>query len=271
MAIYKNSPPDTLNFVQAAGITDITQIRAISTLVTDLKYAGIWTKMKAIYPFVGGTATTHKFNLVNSQDSNIAFRLNFTGGWVHSSTGAQPDGSTGYADTFLNPSTIFNDFKNNSHLALYSRTQNPSGGGWNIGVGNADSGDPLWGLAIKRPSWSTYTNAIIYDFGNYSGNGRLITTNADGRGFWAGSTIASNSHKLYLNNTIIATSTNITTGTINNANFYLGKINNTSGATFYGMNNELAFLSIGDGLTDAEVISFNTAVQKYQTTLGRQV
>jgi hypothetical protein len=34
---------------------------------------------------------------------------------------------------------------------------------------------------------------------------------------------------------------------------------------------ESAFASIGDGLTDAEAANFYTAVQAYQTTLGRAV
>ena len=34
---------------------------------------------------------------------------------------------------------------------------------------------------------------------------------------------------------------------------------------------ETAFVTIGDGLTDTEAAAFYTAVQKYQTTLGRQV
>ena len=34
---------------------------------------------------------------------------------------------------------------------------------------------------------------------------------------------------------------------------------------------QCAFASIGEGLTDAEASSFYTAVQTYQTTLGRQV
>jgi hypothetical protein len=36
-------------------------------------------------------------------------------------------------------------------------------------------------------------------------------------------------------------------------------------------NKECAFASIGDGLTDADVANLYTIVQKYQTTLGRQV
>jgi hypothetical protein len=34
---------------------------------------------------------------------------------------------------------------------------------------------------------------------------------------------------------------------------------------------EQAFASIGDGLTDTEVANFYTAVQSFQTTLGRAV
>ena len=55
---------DAQAFITAAVITDNTQITAINTLVTDLKAYNIWSKMKALYPFVGGTASTHKWNLI---------------------------------------------------------------------------------------------------------------------------------------------------------------------------------------------------------------
>ena len=57
--------PDAQAFLTAAGITDATITSAINTLVVDLKGYNIWTKMKAVYPFVGGTAAAHKFNLKN--------------------------------------------------------------------------------------------------------------------------------------------------------------------------------------------------------------
>jgi len=44
--------PDAAAFLTAAGITDPTQQSAINTLVLSLKADGLWTKMKAIYPFV---------------------------------------------------------------------------------------------------------------------------------------------------------------------------------------------------------------------------
>ena len=51
------SDTDAQAFLNAAFITSQTQANAINTLVTDLKTAGVWTKMMAIYPFVGGNAT----------------------------------------------------------------------------------------------------------------------------------------------------------------------------------------------------------------------
>ena len=66
---------DAQTFFTAASITDTTQKSAVNQLVLDLKSANIWTKFKAIYPFVGGTSTTHKYNLVKPTDSDAAYRL----------------------------------------------------------------------------------------------------------------------------------------------------------------------------------------------------
>lgn len=43
---------DAQAFLTASAITGTTQLSAINTLVTGLKTDGLWTKMKAIYPFV---------------------------------------------------------------------------------------------------------------------------------------------------------------------------------------------------------------------------
>jgi len=52
---------------------------AVDTFVKGLKSNTILTKMKAIYPFIGGTAATHKWNLINPQDTDAAYRLTFFG------------------------------------------------------------------------------------------------------------------------------------------------------------------------------------------------
>ena len=77
--------PDVQSFITAAALTDTTQKSALDDLVLDLKAAGLWTKMKALYPIVGGVAASHAVNLKTPGTYN----LSFTAGWVHGSTGAK--------------------------------------------------------------------------------------------------------------------------------------------------------------------------------------
>jgi hypothetical protein len=223
--------------------------------VVDLKAYGVWTKMKALYPFVGGTASAHKFNLKDPRDLDAAFRLVFTGGSTHSSTGWLPNGTNGYADTKLNENTIMT--LNNIHISHYSRTNNTSAvcdiGQWN----NFDSG----------------THSIIYS----SGTSAIRNTNlaasftapSSTAGLFINSRILSNEHKFYVNNALFNT---INTASVSKVgrNYFLGARNNNGTAGFFS-NRELAFASIGDGLTDTEAANFYTAVQAYQTTLSRNV
>ena len=73
---------DIAAFIEATGISGI-DIEAITTLVEDLKANNLWDRMKAIYPMIGGTSTTCKYNLKNPQDTDAAYRLDFQGGWIH--------------------------------------------------------------------------------------------------------------------------------------------------------------------------------------------
>jgi len=259
-AIVSGDDADAQAFITAAGITNSTQQSAINTLVTSLKGYGIWTKMKAIYPFVGGTANSHKFNLKHPEDATYAFRLGFNGGWTHTSTGAKPNGTNAYADTFLNALTSLTN--NNYHLAHYSRTQKTTGGEVDMGCGEFATAKMI---AIDQ----YYAGAgKAFVAGDY--NTSLIT-NADTNtlGMIVGSRTSQTSAKLFMNavqkgSTLTLSNPNIQP----NGKFYLGA-NNTTPIEY--SSKECAFASIGDGLTDTEVANLYTAVQAYQTTLGRQV
>ena len=66
VGVAPSQDADALAFITAANITDTTQKSAINTLVTQLKTYGIWSKLKAVYPFIGGTAEQHRWNLKNT-------------------------------------------------------------------------------------------------------------------------------------------------------------------------------------------------------------
>lgn len=247
--------PSAQAFITAAGITDGTQQSAVNQLVLDLKSANIWTKMKAIYPIVGGTSSTHKWNLKDPRDLDSAFRLNFTTGWTHSSNGMTPNGTSAYANTFLTPSTAL--ILNSTHLSYYSRT-------------NINTDIYTIGSFDNTNSLTMYANYLNNNYSDqYNGaNGRLLTSVTRGDGFFISNRTASNLHNSFRNSTKLGTSTNSTSiGSLSSFNVLLAAIQ----PTFIDGEKQCAFASIGDGLTDTEASNFYTAVQTYQTTLGRQV
>ena len=245
-------------FFNATGITDPTIQSAVNTLVIDLKKDGIWSKTKAIYPFVGGTATTHKFNLVNPTDTDGAFRLVFFGGWTHSSNGALPNGTNGYADTKIN--ILSNLSLTNTHLSFYSRTN----------LINSVSGSEISALGGYIPTSSVNLrtrnssagSTQYFTIGQDNGAG---ISNTNGLGLTLGTTNSLTSRKLFQNGVLKATQTASNLGTLKNANLSI-----CGGEGGYSKN-ESAFVSIGTHLTDTEASNLYTAVQKFQTTLGRQV
>jgi hypothetical protein len=254
--------PDAQAFITAAAITDNTQQNAINTLVLALKGYSIWTKMKAIYPIVGGTASQHKFNLKDPRDLDAAFRLTFATGWTHSATGMTP--SNAFADTFLIPNTSM--VVNSAHLSYYSRTDSAILNEIPIGVSLNLGGNGL-NLVIRR---NTNVNSFRATSGIFSGV--VDSTSTDSRGLTTGSITSSSSRKIYKNGTLLNTNSSTITQVRSTGKIFIGAVNITDlgGATFF-TNKECAFASIGDGLTDTESANLYTAVQAFQTTLSRQV
>ena len=245
---------DAQAFITAASITNPTQQSAINTLVTQLKTYGIWTKLKAVYPFVGGNASAHKFNLKDPRDLDAAYRLVFNGGWTHSSTGAKPNGTTGYANTFLAPNVMA---QNNIHASFYSRTD-ISGSYWDLGAYNAGGGVVI-GLRYQSGSSLVYMNTKSAD---------SMTDNNPTIGLYMGNRTSSTSNTLFRNGVIIVNGNKSSFAPIS-LNIYLGADNEGTIAGYSPR--EQAFASIGDGLTDTEASNFYTAIQTYQTTLSRNV
>jgi len=245
---------DAQAFITASGISG-TNATATNKLVVDLKAANIWTKMKAVYPMVGGTATSCKWNLKNPVDSSAAYRLVFNGGGTFSSNGYLPNGTNAYADTFLTPSTTLS--LNNSHLSLYNRT-------------NATS---YFNATKIDPTITTQTAmAILVNTSDYGSRfmddtyGSVSSPNA--LGFYIGNRTLSTQKKYYKNGALGGTF-NVNSIALPDNILRIGVIVG-NGYIVYS-SGQCAFASIGDGLTDADALAFYNAVQTFQTTLGRQV
>jgi len=254
--IPSNYDTDAQAFITAAGITDATQQSAINTLVIDLKGYSIWNKFKAIYPIVGGTASSHAVNLKTPGTYNMTF----ASGMTHSSTGMVGNGTSGYGNSNLTPSTALT--LHSTHLSFYSRTSTIPAGYQN------EIGCLVGGFAPAMNMYSYLGNT--YNSHMYNTNVTSVTGSiTSATGLYNSSRISSTSHKLYKNGTQIGVNTTNDTQSLPNINIWVCGTSYTSGGAY--STKQCAFASIGDGLSDTEAANLYTAVQAYQTTLGRNV
>jgi len=248
---------DANAFLTATGITNPTIASAICTLVTSMKADGTWAKCQAIYPFVGGNATTHKFNLKNPADTNAAFRLSFVGGVTHTSNGIQGNGVNGYANTFF---PLTNYAQNNLSFGLYSRTNSLSGGN------GADTTGTFFGvvLYIKFTDNNTYysTNNFILN-----GNGNFIS---DSRGLFVSNRLVSTNSLLYRNGVLVRNTTSNSVAAISAINMAL-MVRNNGGNLIQYDSRQYSFAFMGQGLTPTENLNLYNTIQTFQTTLNRNV
>lgn len=256
------SDSDAQAFVTNAAIVDQVQATAVNNLVVGMKADGIWSKMKAIYPFVGGSASAHKFNLKDPRDLDAAFRIVFNGGWTHSNNGATPNGTNGYADTKLIPSNVLQ--ATNAHHAYYLRTNKSIASSVAYGC-EGNSG------ATNRFSFYPYAFNIGWISDIYDNSQSRITSNSGAStGLIIGTRASSSSNKIFRNNVQLASTTNNTNGTRPSVNYIIGAYNVVNSIQFYDTN-QLAFASIGDGLTDTDAANLYTRVNNFQVALSRNV
>lgn len=240
--------PDAQAFLTAASITDPTITSAINTLVVDLKGYSIWTKFKAIYPIVGGSASSHAVNLKTPG----TFNLTFASGWTHSSTGMTP--TNAYADTGFNPLTQSLP-RNSASLGVYNRTNTVHPGGHGQRVSN------------NFELFDPWNDNRVYGYINNGSSGYNVAV-PNSLGLIQGSRTSSTAIAIS-QNTTINNGNSATTGD-SNANLWIGASNNGGTGAFLN-NRQIAFFYIAEGFNNTEMQNIYTAVQNMQTTLSRQV
>jgi hypothetical protein len=218
-----------------------------------------------------------KFNLKNPVDTDAGFRLGYNGtinpGYDGIKTGGNP-GNTGFLNTNMTQSTI-----ENTHFSIYRTDQPLYTGGGRIDIG-ITSGNATLGIdaTIQIPRTSTtITAGITSRFNNPK-----ITVGTNKTDMYIISRVPDLStpsgsySKTYKGSTLINTYSGslgiqgltgdrqICIGALD----YYGGLTIISNSQTYG---KYPFATIGDGLTDYEAKALYWIVQKFQTTLGRQV
>ena len=251
--------PDAGAFINATGIGGIEAV-AINNLVNQLKTAGLWNKFIALYPFVGGTAFTQKFNLKNPQDTNAAYRLTFSGGVTHSLNGIQGNGTDGFYNTHISGSAVS---QNDASMFMYSRT--------NVAEGKADMGylqnttTPFPGLQIVA---RTTGNQMNNRCNNSNPAGTSTTPNTNSIGVIG----------VYRNNSsnfidfINKAETTVTKASVApDPSRIFGLCFNLNGSAGFFSTKQQALAGVGSALSTSLVSDLVDINQTFQTTLGRFV
>jgi len=256
--------PDALAFFEAAGITNATEKSAVNTFVESLKDEGLWTKMKALYPFVGSNASSHLVNLKQPG----TFNLTFNGGWSYPqsggvSLGATSDGINAYADTGLNAnSPAMPDIA----LGVYLRTTptlNPGDAKMPIGALTPGPVASFIAMDDVGGTESPYTYLRGSEYVVAGAATPLIKLTVASR-------VSDTSLKIYHDGALLNTNTTLETGLNPNVNIFVGAWNSNGVAqSFTDTTFGLAFISTG--LADGNVSALNTIVNTFQTALGRAV
>jgi len=254
---------DAANFILNAGISDETQQDAIRILVANLKAGlNVWSKLAVIYPFVGETASTQKYNLKDT----AAYQLTFSGTWDHNSIGAKNTGSGAYADTgFLANQLTPTDFA----FGLYTSEDSGVGVGYPYPMGLMHPSESS-GFALSiDPALSRY---VYFALNNGQGPA-VIPSQSIFKGFFTASFRASDDKEFYRGSTSLNnTTTNVTPNPFTANPVFLGGMNDLSNNLHFYSPTRFAFAYIASsGLTSAEVVALNSAVQQFQITLGRAV
>jgi len=244
-----NASDDAQAFFVAGNITDLTQQTAINYLVDNLKNEGLWTKMKVIYPIVGGTATAHALNLKNT----ALYPLTFSS-ISHSSAGITGVTTT-IASSAVSSYTSVADIPTDTSFGYYGTSIYVAVNQWLMGDGASTAGGGRNG--ILGVSTNSITPVIMGNAGSnmtgfLGGSGFKVMSSLGGVGKAATNQIES---------------TSFTAGsTVSNSNWRM--VCNVAGSAAI---NTYSFFFVGNGLTSAEMLTLHNIVGTYQGILGRSL
>jgi hypothetical protein len=252
--------PDVNSFfdrVYAAG-GDSTGLEAlaVNSLVLELKSKGLWTKMKAVYPFVGSNAASNSQNLISS-----SFTGTFGGTWTSYSGG--PISGGGYFDTGFIPNTqasingvSFGGIFPGYMLNYSDPTQQ-------FGAASGSSSWMYFQRHVQYQNDSTRTGYVGGTFDNritansiYSLGGVIFRRTS--------STFAQGYYSQFAGGPLISIgTTTLPVSTLPTHSFYFGAVNlsGSSSSPLINIRNSIGFLGLD--LTDQQATDLNTAMNNY--------
>lgn len=238
------------SFVERSGITDQTQIDSLTALVTSARSNGWWDKSDVIYPFVGGTATAHAQNLKSSD-----YTITWAGTVTHDADGITGNGVDGVGDMGYSPAANGVQYQlNSAHATVYRRTMGAFPNTWYFGSAGGGSDMSLRQtlgfvqLALNGGGFGHSTVALGLVAASRTSAAAVVGYSPDG-------------------STVIV-SPSITIPSVDASVLAITGTDGVPG-NFTGAN--LAFLTVGGGISAAEYATMEADIQTFQTANGRAV
>ena len=267
------SYPLTDAFVAAAGITGSVIPTALQNFESGLTTYSLTSKIMACYPFVGGNATTSKYNFMDP----TLYPLSYTGSITFNMDGMNIASSAAEAHASSFPGNLVQHQR--GHDATYIKTKNQNG------VVPCTSGlksdlTPATGSLTQyymEFSAATATFTAFWPVNvavDSARNGSLQVTSGGVPGTWIVARTSGASLKIYKNGSSLGENTNTVTGCSYEPyyvdNMYIGARQNnfeTTAAFQFGFKS-FGFGTYG-GMDATDASNYTTLIAALQTDLGR--
>lgn len=246
-----------LSALLAASAVTLTeaQIGYLNDFYIGMKADNIYTKLTAMwFGFIGTTLDHKKYNGVDPQNTDAAFRQTYTGSPTPAANHIAYNGTTQYANTHIIPTTHLTE--NDTHVCIVTSNEYNAG----IAIG-ADNPWPkrfaLWPRQAGTRYSQFYDTASGVGAATASSIGRHIATRT-----------ANNVHKLFDNG--VQFSTTNTTVTTNWAfatyKLYIGAAGGSAPSNYCACN--VNYASVGAGLSDTDVANYDARLATLLTNFG---
>lgn len=237
-----------------ASYTDLST-RVADSLLTALKNNGVFTKIVALYPFLGVGINAARVPLIDKLVAGVANNTGFVTGDFTETTGlANPTEAVKYFDTGMKASQL-------------EGANNVGGIGWwenNIGFGSGTEPVGAYNNAAStRFCMDLRSTLSAFRWGNPS-NGAQSSVSAV-NGHYYGQRSSSISREIYLNGNQIATNTTSDSGTGSSERNMWIMGNNASSPTYWKGRCACCYFTLGN-LSAGEVAALHTILDTYLIT-----
>lgn len=232
-----------------------TEKTAVNDLVVSLKGFNLWTVFANLYPFVGGTSSSSKWNLKDPRDLNAAFRISWFGGMTFNSLGILGNSTNSGGNSHLNPQALGFTQMTMGCFINQNFAPNPTA---EYDMGGFDGSDDF---ALILGFTNKTTKFVCYNATSY----RTTSAGTYSRCLFIGQNNGTRS-TMYQDTTELIDSAQV----FANCNQTMGVANSWRGSVAESSGRGYSIMFMGTrAFTSSEVGNLNTAITAFNTTLSR--